>query len=159
VGRSRSKPPPDRLIAAPAAQQLFLLDADCGSRELPFPSRAFNASLQMNIRQPSNRTSGAAMKFLNQSNEKNHPSVSRNTRRHSLRPVSHPERTGFSKIEPGLTRDKTASFVEDFNLEHSFSGVSITLLAISASSDFVESGTIGDPSAYDLHSPNCVYIG
>lgn len=89
----------------------------------------------------------------------NHLSVSRNTRQHSLQPVGRPKSTDLSKIKPELTRTIKRSFVDDFNLEHSFPDLVITQLAISASADFVVPASPENPYAYNMNSLNCVYIG
>lgn len=99
------------------------------------------------------------MKSFEKSDAKNHRPVGRGKSRHSLRPMGYPEVTGLSKMEPGLTRGGARAFVEDFYFEHSSSGLSITRIAISASSDFVVTAAPRNPRAYDLNSPNCVYIG
>src|ERR1019366_5944604 len=126
-----------------------------------YPSRPepFNALLQASIVQASNRTTGAAMSILKKSDVKNHLSVRRDKVQHSLRPVCHTEGTNFSEMESRLASANPLPFVEDFNLEHFFSGISITQVVISASSDFTEPRTPRNPSACDLSSPNCVYIG
>ena len=127
--------------------------------EIPFSSRAFNALLEASIVQASNRATGAAMSILKKSDAKKHLSVSRVKVQHSLRPVCHTEGTNFSEIESRLASANPLPFVEDFNLEHSFSGVCITRIVISSRSDFAKSRTPRNPRASDLNSPNCVYIG
>ena len=159
LGRSRSNPRPDRLITAPAVHGPFRVDADYGRHELLFSSQAFDTSLQTGIVHASNRTNGAAMSFLKKRDVMNHLSVSRNTSQHSLRPVGRPKSAGFSKIKPELTRANQRAFVEDFNLEHSFSDLSIVQIAISASADLAVHATPGSRRAYDRNSLNCVYIG
>jgi hypothetical protein len=102
---------------------------------------------------------GVAMSFHKKSDIKNHRSVSRGKSQPSRRPVGHTEGTGLSKIEPGSRRANERSFIEDFNLEHSFSVASITQISISTSAGFVESASPGKPRAYDLNAPNCIYFG
>ncbi|MGA3263542.1 MAG: hypothetical protein ABSC47_05800 [Terracidiphilus sp.] len=99
------------------------------------------------------------MNFDKKSDAMNHRSVSRGKSQPSRRPAGNPEETGNSKIELGLRRANERPFVEDFNLEHSLAGASITQISISASAGFVESATPGYSRAYELISPNCVYIG
>lgn len=90
---------------------------------------------------------------------KNHRSASRSKSQHARRTVGQPEGSGFPMIEPGLRRANERSFVEDFNLEHSLARASIMQITISASAGFVQPATPVKNYAYDLNSPNCVYIG
>jgi hypothetical protein len=135
------------------------VDADYGRHELHASSKALNTSLQTGIVHASNRANGAAISSFKKRDVMNHLSVSRNTSQHSFRPVGHPKSADFSKIKPELTRANKRTFVEDFNLEHSFSDLSIVQIAISASADLAVHATPGSHRAYDRNSLNCVYIG
>jgi hypothetical protein len=99
------------------------------------------------------------MIFHKKSDVTNHRSVSLGKSQPLSRLVGNPEETGNSKIELGLRRANERPFVEDFNLEHSLAGASITQITISASAGFLESAKPGNSHAYKLNSPNCVYIG
>jgi hypothetical protein len=96
------------------------------------------------------------MSFLMERDLKNRQSVSLGKGQRWHRPVGQPEGTGFSNTGP---KPNTRPFVDDFDLEHSFSGVSVTLKAISASSEAVATAAPRKPRTYDMNSPNCVYIG
>ncbi len=90
---------------------------------------------------------------------KNRLSVSRDTNPDSAVQVCQPGGTGTPKIEPGPVRARALPFVDDFNFEHSFTDVSITQIAISASADFAAPAKHRNHRTYDLDSPNCAYIG
>jgi len=89
----------------------------------------------------------------------NHRSVSLHTTQRSVRAQARSEGNGFSRINSELLRGAKLSFAEDFNLEHSLAGATITVIAISASGDSAGSSAPGSPYARDLTSPNCVYLG
>ncbi|MGB7546260.1 MAG: hypothetical protein WBM14_00795 [Terracidiphilus sp.] len=143
-----SKRPPGLLITVPAAREPFRAYAECSSQDLFFSPSAFQASLQTGIVQASNRTTGAAMSLLKKSDLKNHLSARQRNGLHPFRPVNKPGATGFSEIEQGGTRANTPSFVEDFYVEHSSSGVSIIPIEISAGpGSIVIAGTPKSPQA------------
>jgi hypothetical protein len=60
-------------------------------------------------------------------------SAGRSTSHNSFRPAGQADRTNSSGIEPDGARRKRLTFAEDFVLEHSHSGLHITLTGISAS--------------------------
>jgi hypothetical protein len=65
---------------------------------------------------------------------------------HSFRLVNRLEPAGWLKVEPGRASANTASFVEDYSVEHSSFRVSVTSIKKSASSDIlVVSATVGNP--------------
>jgi hypothetical protein len=96
------------------------------------------------------------MSFLKKSDRSDHRFGSGDTSRHSLKQAGRAERPGWPEIEP---KPNTQPFDDNFYLEHSFSAVSITLKAISASSAAVELGTPGKRRVKDLNLPACLYIG
>lgn len=89
----------------------------------------------------------------------NHRSASRSATQRSPGPVGRSEAAGCSMGKPEFIRGSQHSFLEDFNLEHSLSGVTITLFAISASADPAQSGLQRSTEARELISPSCVYLG
>jgi hypothetical protein len=99
------------------------------------------------------------MSILKNSGIKNHRSASRGNSRREHRTAGRQLRSGFPMIEPGLRGANQRPFVEDFNLEHSLSRISIAQIAISARAGVVKTSTPVKNYAYDLNSPNCVYIG
>jgi hypothetical protein len=60
---------------------------------------------------------------------------------HPFRPVKKPAQTGLLQVESGDAMASTQSFVEDFSIEHSSSGVSVLSISISANSDSVVAST------------------
>jgi hypothetical protein len=80
---------------------------------------AFQASLQASIFQARNRTTGAAMSLIRQSDVKNHLSPRFRTKIHLCQPESQPDATGFSAAEPVAINATASSFTEDFVAEHS----------------------------------------
>ena len=70
-----------------------------------------------------------------------HKSPIRHSIEISLKPAGRPEGAVLSISRPESTTAKKRTFVEDFNMEHSFSGVTVTLVAVSAGSDPRETGS------------------
>ena len=66
---------------------------------------------------------------------------------------------GFSK--PGTEAKSSANraFVEDFNMEHSRSNVSVKLMAFSAPAEAMESGASRNSYGPSKTLPSCVYLG
>jgi hypothetical protein len=85
----------------------------------PFSPSAFQASLQTSIFQARNRTTGAAMSLIRQSDVKNHLSPRFRTKIHLCQPESQPDATGFSAAEPDAINATLSTFTEDFVAEHS----------------------------------------
>jgi hypothetical protein len=73
------------------------------------------------------------MDFLQKCDARNRLSAGRSTSQNSFRPEGQADRTSSSGIEPDGTRAKRLIFAEDFMLEHSRSGLHISLTGISAS--------------------------
>lgn len=65
----------------------------------PFSPLAFLASLQTSNVQARNRTTGAAVSLIKQSDVKNHLSPHHRTKIHLCPPISQPDATGFSGVE------------------------------------------------------------
>jgi hypothetical protein len=99
------------------------------------------------------------MSILKKRDMKRHSSDPTEQNRHSMRQVGRRERTGSSKIGAELTGRCERAFGEDFNLEHSSSYVSTTVLAFSASSSALEPATSRSLFGQELRSPSCVYVG
>jgi hypothetical protein len=99
------------------------------------------------------------MNLQMKSNVQNHRSASRGKSQQARRSAGNCEESISSKIEPGLSRAIERSFVEDFNQEHSLLCASIMQKTISAGSDLVAHSTPEKTYAFDLGSPNCVYLG
>jgi len=95
---------------------------------LVYPSSplAFLASLQTSIFQARNRTTGAVMSNIRQSDVKNHLSPRFRTKIHLCEPASQPDATGFSGTEPEATNAEPSIFAKDFVVDHSLSGVAVT---------------------------------
>jgi hypothetical protein len=66
-----------------------------------------------------------------------------------VRPESRPESRS----------DRKRPFLEDFNMEHSCSNVTVALRAFSVSSDPVEPGKSRSISALSTNTPSCIYLG
>jgi hypothetical protein len=86
-----------------------------------FPLLAFGIPgfVQTSIFQARNRTTGAAMSLIKQSDVKNHLSPRFRTKIHLCQPESQPDATGFSGAEPVAINAIASSFTEDFVAEHS----------------------------------------
>jgi len=91
--------------------------------------------------------------------EINHRSVNRRTPQSSHRPSGRAEAPGFSMMMMDSKGEAKRPFVEDFNMEHCFSGATLTLMAISASSDVAESSKPRSGYADLMNLPSCVYLG
>jgi hypothetical protein len=91
--------------------------------------------------------------------EMNHRSVNRRTQQSSHRPSGRAEATGFSVMMMDSKGEVTRPFVEDFNMEHCFSGATLTLMAISANSDTAETCKPRSGYADLMNLPSCVYLG
>jgi hypothetical protein len=62
------------------------------------------------------------MSNIRQSDVKNHLSARVRTKIHLCEPMSQPDATGFSGIEPQATKAETSAFADDFVVEHSSLG-------------------------------------
>jgi hypothetical protein len=99
------------------------------------------------------------MGILKKRDMKRHTSDPREQNRHSMRQVGRRERTGSSKTGAESNGRSERAFGDDFNLEHSSSYVSTTVVAFSASSTALEPPTSRSLYGQDLRSPSCVYVG
>ena len=94
--------------------------------EYVFLPRICDALFLASIGKASNRTTGAAMDFLQKCDARNRLSADRSTSQNSFRPAAQADRTNSSGIETDGTRAKRLTFAEDFMLEHSHPGLHIT---------------------------------
>jgi hypothetical protein len=69
---------------------------------------------------------------------------------------SRPETKSLSKCKTDSKREMNRPFIEDFNMEHSCSAVTVSLIAFS---DSLESATTRNPYTQSASSPTCVYLG
>ena len=92
----------------------------------------------------------------------NHRSGNRCATPSSSRQMGRAQGAGFSKTKlesrGESMNERQRPFLEDFNMEHSFSGVTVTLISVSGS-DPKETGSPRNPYAHSMTSPNCVYLG
>jgi len=87
----------------------------------------------------------------------NHRSANRRATERSPRQAGRSEGISRSNIKSEPQKESNPRFVEDFNLEHSLSVTSITVIRISSSP--TEPSMRRPPYAQDFSSPNCVYLG
>jgi hypothetical protein len=92
-----------------------------------------------------------------------HKSPIRHSIEISLQPVGQPDGPFLSITRPESrtesTTEKKRPFVEDFNMEHSCSNVTVALIAFSAGSDAGEQARSRNPAALSMNTPSCVYLG
>ena len=69
----------------------------------------------------------------------NHRSVNRRTTQSSYRPASQSSGTGFSRTKAASGGEANRTFAQDFNMEHSFSSVTVTRKKVYSSSNTAES--------------------
>ena len=93
----------------------------------------------------------------------NHRSVNQGATQTSPSQRGIPERAGISriKLESGSKSgsERERPFLEDFNMEHSCSNVTVALKAFSAGSDAGEQARSRNPAALSMNTPSCVYLG
>jgi hypothetical protein len=89
----------------------------------------------------------------------NHRSANRRATERSPRQAGRSEGISRSNIKSEPQKESNPRFAEDFNLEHSLSVTSITVIRISSSTIATEPSMRRPPYAQDLGSPNCVYLG
>jgi hypothetical protein len=123
------------------------------------PSRASGATLPARILHTNYGATGVAMPVLEECDVIRHLSVSRDKTPDSHRRATRHSATSPPKTETRLTDSNTRSFLDDFNLEHSFASASILHVSISASVDTAKSGKRSRLNTGDLGSPNCIYFG
>jgi len=86
----------------------------------------------------------------------NHRSPTQRAQHSAPRTVTHPESTAQTNIAVESSGKPRQAFVEDFNMEHSCSNVTVSLRAFS---DAQDSATSRSRFAHSLNSPSCVYLG
>ena len=74
------------------------------------------------------------MNLANKSDKRERLSAGRNRGQHSFRPVNQTDRANSSGIETDGARPNRLSFAEDFMLEHTNSGLHITVIGMAGSS-------------------------
>jgi hypothetical protein len=74
-------------------------------------------------------------------------------------PISRRTQPALSTSRPESNAASTQPFVEDFNMEHCGSAVSVGLLAFSADADAMDPRSPRNPHAHALNAPSCVYLG
>lgn len=74
------------------------------------------------------------MSLANIRDTRNRLSAGRNRKQHTFRPAAEAERANSSGIASGEVRANRLSFAEDFMLEHTHSGLLITLMGLKGSS-------------------------
>jgi hypothetical protein len=80
----------------------------------------------------------------------NHHSANRGIPPSLLRPIGRPDASTRNRTNAKFTNSRT--FVEDFNMEHSSSGVTVSLITR-------EPSVARSQNAYVVNSPSCVYLG
>lgn len=73
--------------------------------------------------------------------------------------TEHKQRAVRSRIKAELNKASGRTFGEDFNLEHSFTIVSSTMIAFSPNSSANDQPIPRNSFAQDFRSPSCVYLG
>jgi hypothetical protein len=93
----------------------------------------------------------------------NHRSPIRRSTQISLKPVGRPEGSAISVSKPESRPESRAErkrpFVEDFNMEHTCSNVTVALMAFSAGSDPGEQARSRNPALLSMNTPSCIYLG
>jgi hypothetical protein len=64
-----------------------------------------------------------------------------------------------TESRPESRSDRKQPFLEDFNMEHSCSNVTVALRAFSASSDPGEQSKSRSINALTMNTPSCIYLG
>ena len=80
----------------------------------------------------------------------NHRSVNRGIPPSLLRPMGRPDVS--AKNRPTQKFTSPCTFVEDFNMEHSSAGVTVSVVTM-------EPGATRNQNAGHVNSPSCVYLG
>jgi hypothetical protein len=60
---------------------------------------------------------------------------------------------------PESRAEKNRPFLEDFNMEHSCSNVTVALRSFSAAGDPGEQAKLRNPAMLSMNTPSCVYLG
>ena len=66
---------------------------------------------------------------------------------------------GYSRSKPESGSEGNRTFAQDFNMEHSFSGVTVTMKKVFTGSKAAESGSSRSAHADPMNLPSCVYLG
>jgi hypothetical protein len=93
----------------------------------------------------------------------NHRSPIRRSSQALLKPAGRPEGPVISIPEPESRpesrTERKRTFVEDFNMEHSCSNVTVALRAFSAGSESGEQAKSRNPALLSMNTPTCIYLG
>lgn len=89
----------------------------------------------------------------------NHRIISRRGPQGPLRQASRMDGAISSLGKLDGKSDRRQAFLEDFNMEHCCSTVTVKLLAFSASADALEQASSRNPYSQPVNSPSCVYLG
>jgi hypothetical protein len=71
----------------------------------------------------------------------------------ALLSISKPQSMSESRAE------RKRTFLEDFNMEHSCSNLTVALRAFSASSESGEQAKSRNPAMLSMNTPSCIYLG
>lgn len=86
-----------------------------------------------------------------------HRSVNRRTAQSSYRPATQPGGAGFSRSRAASGNEGNRTFAQDFNMEHSLSGATVTIKKAFTASKAAE--TSPSRSTDPMNLPSCVYLG
>jgi hypothetical protein len=86
------------------------------------------------------------------------PENRRTTQNPALR-ITHAGTTQLPKSKHESESESNQPFLEDFNMEHCCSAVTVALLAASANVDSMDPRTPRNPHAHPFNAPSCVYLG
>jgi hypothetical protein len=89
----------------------------------------------------------------------NDRSLTQRTTQNPVRPLNRQAASTLVKSNPQQNGESHQPFVEDFNMEHCCSAVSVALLAISADSNAMDPRIPRNPHAHPFNAPSCVYLG
>jgi hypothetical protein len=75
--------------------------------------------------------------------------------------ISKPEPKPESRLESRFESkpERKRPFIEDFNMEHSCSNVTVALRAFSTTGDSLEQAKSRNPAILTMNAPSCVYLG
>jgi hypothetical protein len=92
-----------------------------------------------------------------------HRSLIRHSAEISFKQAGRPHGAVLSISKPQSMSESRAerkrTFLEDFNMEHSCSNVTVALRAFSASSESGEQAKSRNPAVLSMNTPSCVYLG
>jgi hypothetical protein len=84
----------------------------------------------------------------------NHRSVN-----HRVAGLATAAKTGPSNSTMETKGSTKRAFVEDFNMEHSCSSITVKLKAFSAAVEAMDSSVSRNPHGASMNLPSCVYLG